>query len=207
VSTDDNQLYKILEIEPKTTQDDIKNAYRRLSKKHHPDKGGDSGQFAEISKAYKTLVNPETRETYDSTSQLEIMAKNNIGRAIKTFITKSIEQIENPSNPVLFGALVGHFKETLQQDRATLESVKIKQKRMLKMHDKVKLKHCDDVYKETLRSVSISLKHDVDILLANIELLEKINELLADYEADEPAKENLNYVPNLQPPHVPGGFW
>ena len=186
MSADDNRLYKILGIaNTKCSQDDIKNAYRRLSKKHHPDKGGNSDEFAEISKAYKTLVNPDTRETYDSESQLEIMAKNNIASAIKTYITKSINQIDNPSNPVLFGALVEHFKETLRQDKATLEGVKVKQKRMLKMHDKVKLKHCDDVYKETLRSVSISLKHDVDVLLNNIELLEKINELLTDYEADE----------------------
>lgn len=199
MSADDNRLYKILGIaNTKCSQDDIKNAYRRLSKKHHPDKGGNSDEFAEISKAYKTLVNPQTRETYDSESQLEIMAKQNIASAMKTFVTESINQVENPAQPVLFGALVEHFKESLRHDQAQLESVKVKQKRMLKMHDKVKLKHCDDVYKETLRSVSISLKHDVDVLLNNIELLEKINELLADYEADEPRPGEIIPVSKAQ---------
>lgn len=186
MSADDNKLYKTLGINPDATKDEIKKAYRRLSILNHPDKdGGDADKFAEISKAYKTLVNPETRETYDSSNQLEIMAKQNIRQAMIGFVNECIKADENPMQPVLFSSLVEHFKNTLQQDRNTLDQVMKKQDRMLKMPNRVKLKHCDDVYKEVVRSVSVGLKHDADVLLNNIELLEKINELLADYETDE----------------------
>ena len=54
------------------------------------------------------------------------MAKNTIAQAMKEFINKSIEQIENPLQPVLFSSLVDHFKSTLRKDKAQLEGVKEK---------------------------------------------------------------------------------
>lgn len=38
------------------TQDDVKKAYRRLSKKHHPDMGGTEENFIRLNKAYKYLM-------------------------------------------------------------------------------------------------------------------------------------------------------
>ncbi|CAF1443825.1 unnamed protein product, partial [Didymodactylos carnosus] len=43
---------------------EIKRAYRELSKKHHPDRGGDPEQFKEISKAYKTLTDEEAKNNW-----------------------------------------------------------------------------------------------------------------------------------------------
>ncbi len=206
MSADGNKLYKVLGIEPNASQDEIKAVYRKLAAKHHPDKKGDAELFAEISKAYKTLVNPETREAYDSESTIEILAKKTIKQAIMEFINKCIAAEESPIQPVLFSSLVNHFKTTLQQDKRTLEQVKKKQDRMLKMLNRVKLKHCDDVYKEAVRSISISLKHDVDVLLNNIELLEKINELLVDYEEDEKDPRELIGLGQAQNQNT-GGFF
>lgn len=58
--------YKILEVEEKSTQDEIKKSYRSLSKKYHPDvnpEGAD--KFKDIAEAYDTLGNPEKRSQYD----------------------------------------------------------------------------------------------------------------------------------------------
>jgi molecular chaperone DnaJ len=59
--------YKILGVDKKSTQDDIKKAYRKLSKKYHPDvNGGDDVKFKEIVEAYETLGDDKKRNQYDN---------------------------------------------------------------------------------------------------------------------------------------------
>jgi DnaJ family protein A protein 2 len=62
---DTTKLYETLELTKDASQKDIKKAYFRLSKIHHPDKGGDEHQFKEIAAAYEILSDPEKRKAYD----------------------------------------------------------------------------------------------------------------------------------------------
>ena len=60
--------YKILEINSDATQDEIKNQYRKLAKKIHPDKSKDKETeeiMIELNKAYEILSDVELREKYD----------------------------------------------------------------------------------------------------------------------------------------------
>jgi len=41
-------------------------AYRRLAKKLHPDKGGSSTRFAALQAAFETLIDPRKRAVYDA---------------------------------------------------------------------------------------------------------------------------------------------
>jgi molecular chaperone DnaJ len=58
--------YEILGIAKDAELSDVKKAYRDLSKKHHPDVGGDEEKFKELSEAYATLSNPQKRANYDN---------------------------------------------------------------------------------------------------------------------------------------------
>lgn len=62
--------YAILGVSEKASQDEVKRAYRKLARKHHPDVNpgdGDSEErFKEISEAYHVLGNEERRKQYDS---------------------------------------------------------------------------------------------------------------------------------------------
>ncbi|MBT3647764.1 MAG: DnaJ domain-containing protein [Flavobacteriales bacterium] len=62
--TDRNRYYRILEIEPGATQEEIKKAYRKMAKKYHPDRLGDVGdevssaaieKFRQVQEAYDKL--------------------------------------------------------------------------------------------------------------------------------------------------------
>ncbi|CAH8533122.1 unnamed protein product [Schistosoma turkestanicum] len=44
---------------------DIRNAYRKLSLLNHPDKGGDTRRFIQITKAYNALTNEESRKNWE----------------------------------------------------------------------------------------------------------------------------------------------
>ena len=59
-----NAAYKILEIEKSATDDEVKKAYRKMVKKHHPDKvrhlgeehmEGAEEKFRQIQKAYEQI--------------------------------------------------------------------------------------------------------------------------------------------------------
>ena len=59
--------YKILRIDSKASEKQIKEEYYRLAKKHHPDlnKGVSSDFFKEITSAYEILSDQEKRKKYD----------------------------------------------------------------------------------------------------------------------------------------------
>jgi curved DNA-binding protein len=57
--------YSTLGVQRTASQDEIKQAYRRLAAKHHPDRGGDTAQFQKIQQAYDTLGNEQQRAAYD----------------------------------------------------------------------------------------------------------------------------------------------
>jgi len=61
--------YQILGVNKNASEKEIKQAYRRLARKHHPDlNSGDKSaetKFKEINAAYEVLSNPEKRKKYD----------------------------------------------------------------------------------------------------------------------------------------------
>ncbi|MFA5669306.1 MAG: DnaJ C-terminal domain-containing protein [Balneolaceae bacterium] len=60
--------YKTLEVSKSATAEQIKKAYRKLARKHHPDVSKDPDaekNFKEIGEAYEVLKDPEKRKLYD----------------------------------------------------------------------------------------------------------------------------------------------
>src|SRR4029079_12164640 len=60
-------LYDTLGVPKNASADEIKKAYRKLAREHHPDaSGGDEARFKEIQGAYDVLSDPEKRQQYDA---------------------------------------------------------------------------------------------------------------------------------------------
>jgi len=66
---DYKDYYKILGVDRKANEDEIKRAYRKLALKYHPDHNPDNKQaeekFKEINEAYQVLSEPQKRTRYD----------------------------------------------------------------------------------------------------------------------------------------------
>ena len=58
--------YQTLGVPRNASQDEIKQAFRRLAAQHHPDRGGDTAKFQEIQAAYAILGDPEQRAQHDN---------------------------------------------------------------------------------------------------------------------------------------------
>ena len=68
-ASEDEDYYKILEVNRDSSSEEIKKAYRKLSMIHHPDKNGNSEEstikFKLLASAYEVLGNPEKKKLYD----------------------------------------------------------------------------------------------------------------------------------------------
>ncbi|MDP9696303.1 UNVERIFIED_ORG: molecular chaperone DnaJ [Arthrobacter globiformis] len=66
----DKDFYKILGVAKDASDADIKKAYRKLARQHHPDtNSGDTAaekKFKDISEAYSVLSDPDERQQYDA---------------------------------------------------------------------------------------------------------------------------------------------
>ena len=94
-------LYEILEVDIDSSLEEIKSAYLKLCKIHHPDRGGSSDKFEEITRAYEILYNKKNRKEYDLyylnknseefTSDSFLRLKNEFN----TFIAENSQDIKN----------------------------------------------------------------------------------------------------------------
>ena len=100
--------YKILGLENiKSTQEEIKMAYREQAKKYHPDTNSESNfseeRFKDINEAYKVLSNPTSRRKYDRTWN------SNIGRK------KKLNENKREEGSVLSNFLNMFFGEKIER--------------------------------------------------------------------------------------------
>jgi len=95
------RFYEILDVDPTASPEEIKKAYRKLALQHHPDKGGSTERFKEISTAYNVLSDPRKRSIYDSYGEegLGFMDSGLFGE-------EGSEIIPFLMNPSFFGCLI-----------------------------------------------------------------------------------------------------
>jgi len=65
VSTGERSLYEVLGVPPHASAEEIRAAYRRAARRHHPDAGGDPRRMSDLNAAWRVLGDPVRRARYD----------------------------------------------------------------------------------------------------------------------------------------------
>ncbi len=83
-ATDFKDYYETLGIDKSATEKEIKRAYRKLARKHHPDLNQDDpgaeDRFKEVNEAHEVLSDPEKRKQYDQYGQYWQQASQRAGQ-------------------------------------------------------------------------------------------------------------------------------
>jgi len=85
-------LYSQLGISRGASNDEIKQAYRGLAKKSHPDHSGAQDEFIKINKTYIVLSNPEKRNKYDRDGTVDDESVNNQQAQILEIIAQTLKE-------------------------------------------------------------------------------------------------------------------
>lgn len=137
--------YAKLELKPGATPAEIKQAFRRLAHKYHPDKGGDAAKFKEVREAYEYLIKkltnysaPNLHETYwdvgfkppDFSESYTNAAAQNQTTANTDFFINQFRQYEKTQNDFVISMIIDLIKGLSMTDRLHLK-VQLKMKGLL----------------------------------------------------------------------------
>ena len=77
MNNNETGYYELLGVTNQSTQNEIKQAFRKLSLLHHPDRnGGNDVEFKKINEAYETLSDTQKRKLYDISLQNPFLQGN-----------------------------------------------------------------------------------------------------------------------------------
>lgn len=86
--------YRTLGISPQANQDQIRSAFRKVARKHHPDVSSSEEsieKFHLAKEAYEVLIDPERRQAYDATREHERKIKEDKSKAASEHATQAQE--------------------------------------------------------------------------------------------------------------------
>lgn len=137
--------YKILGVDKDASRDEIKKAYRKLSKEHHPDTtGGKSDdKFKDISEAYSTLSNEQKRTEYDNIGSYSNPFQSsgfNFGDMFGNMRGFGFDDIFNRANSKPINKPGSDIKITLD---LTLDEIETGSQRKIKYKRKIDCDGCD----------------------------------------------------------------
>lgn len=140
--------YKILEISPDASFQEIKTAYRVLCKEYHPDKMPPGTpekarkyieeRFKQLNEAYSTLSNPEERQKYDMSRYSDVASSQEV-TSQRTTVNNDLTVFD---------------PEKMQQVAGRLEKLR---------------KKIEAEYEKSLRQVDLSVKNQLQVLGYNKE--------------------------------------
>ena len=135
--------YEILEVDKEASNEDIKKAYKELSKKAHPDTGGSDDEFSKLKKAFDILTDPIKRNFYN-----EYEVENIIDIETEAKLTASqiaVQTLENLPNGIDIDNEINKiFNRCLESLKNQEKAIKEVRDKLQQRYDNIQKKPADD---------------------------------------------------------------
>lgn len=148
-------LYQILGVEKDASADEIKRAYRKLAKEHHPDAtNGNDDQIKAINQAYEVLSDDERRARYDATGEylnpkdMRMIILREIGDGILGFLGQGVSE-----NQVLscVRSKIEHNRSNINNE---IKSTKRAVEKLNRLSEKIRCNHDNNLLKAYLENAA-----------------------------------------------------
>jgi len=173
--------YQILKVHPNAKLEEIKKAYRKLVKIHHPDKGGDSAVMLEVNSAWEILKKKHKDLNLNKVNNLKVYNQNEYKRETNNYsksedIKKWFQNIYLPIDKLLgqiINPLCSNIKDLSADpyDQILMDNFCIYLERSKNKISKIKKIYTSFASPSIIRDFSLDLYH----CLSNVE--DGINEL------------------------------
>jgi curved DNA-binding protein CbpA len=178
-------FYEVLGVKRDADGATIRKAYKSLASAHHPDKGGDVERFQEIKHAYETLKRDESRKRYDETGEsgmepsLDQKAVGGLADMFMTIVKANMTKLSRVDVSQLLKEAVAHNLQASYTQDSQIEDV------IRSLTDaKGRVKKGNNVFIGCIDQELISTTLAQTENNSRIELLERMTELVEDFEYD-----------------------
>lgn len=179
-------LYTRLGVAKDATLAQIKSAYRKLAKQHHPDAGGDPDTFYPIAIAYDVLGDEAKRARYDETGEMPGAEKSENAEAL-AIISALVDGIANDlvmDKPIEHDDLVKRFAaEVDRRIAATLNDRKQAEKfetKALALRKRFAAKTGPDYIGKMIETKISACRRAIDNAAHSLATLERARKILLD---------------------------
>lgn len=185
-------LYETLGLGRDATSADVRKAYRRKAKEHHPDQGGDPEMFHALTRAHDVLTDEAKRQRYDSTGKVDDGPTQNedaAALAMLAALVDSIGQDENAVHEDIIGTMRKTLKDAGKQTDEQLAEARKAVKRFEKLATRLKRKAGANGFVATMFANNVSkAQHRVDAGIEHRRNIDRAIELLDGYSFEPEAK-------------------
>ena len=185
-------LYEELGVKPSATQAQIKAAYRKKSKEHHPDRAnGNSDKMAGINQAYETLSDPVRRKKYDEGGGTDPI-KSREQRIRELFISAINHVVTDEGNIV-----TNIRRELTKAQRGGKEAQKDSKKTVASLEKRIAAVKCtgeDNLIGDVLAAKILEGRKHIEMVDGELAVLADVLKMLDSYESSEkdaPEKEEM----------------
>lgn len=197
-------LYATLGINPTATAAQIKAAYRKSARKHHPDKGGDEAKFKQIQHAYEALSDPERRARYDATGDTGSNVDNGDRELLSELMNIATQIID--TFPVESVDLVGEMTKHLNNAKSQCnQQLRANQKMVENRNQAIKRLTCEDsvnLISEGLKSQISQIETHSAVVEQQLVKIDKLIEMVGKFSY----RRDI-ILPKVQPNLGPGTWY
>ncbi len=178
-----DNLYKILEVKNFSSLKDVKKAYRKLSKKYHPDKkGGSKDKFEEITDAYDILKDKKKKALYDEFGfDFDIESKTD--ELLRFWCLASIEMvIKKEILGINFLSAIEGCIDSIIEEYEKEYDILVKQEKQIEIISRDMINNSSEtLLEDTIFEVSLEVKKAKGIKKINLDALTRLKSAILNY--------------------------